>query len=196
MSTSIQVALSILSGALLWSFAEYGIHNWVGHLGGGRNPFSRDHLRHHTEGDFFAPLYKKLLWAAGVYLGVSAVAVWALGWLCGLTLAGAFVCTYLGYEWLHYSAHFHAPRTRYGRWVRKHHFSHHFNNSKLNHGVTSPLWDHLFGTFRAPEPVRVPPRYAMTWLLDPSTQEVAVEYAQDYVLRDTRPQAPRRASAA
>ena len=33
-----------VAGLLAWTFAEYAIHNWYGHLGKGRNEFSREHL--------------------------------------------------------------------------------------------------------------------------------------------------------
>ena len=35
---------------------------------------------------------------------------------------------------------------RYQRWVRRHHFHHHFGHPMANHCVTWPLWDLVFGT--------------------------------------------------
>ena len=43
----LEIVTAVIVGMFSWSFAEYGIHNWVGHLGRGKNPFSREHLRHH-----------------------------------------------------------------------------------------------------------------------------------------------------
>ncbi len=48
-----------------------------------------------------------------------------------------------------------------------------------NHGVTSPFWDHVFGTFVAVDVVRVPRRLAMRWLID-DDGAVLPEYADRY----------------
>jgi hypothetical protein len=50
-----------------------------------------------------------------------------------------------------------------------------------NHGVTSPLWDKVFGTYEAPAQVRVPRRLAMIWLVD-EQGELRAEFADRYVL--------------
>ena len=50
-----------------------------------------------------------------------------------------------------------------------------------NHGVTSPLWDRVFGTLEVPDVIRVPRRHAMAWLTD-AGGTVLPEYAARYVL--------------
>jgi hypothetical protein len=56
-----------------------------------------------------------------------------------------------------------------------------------NHGVTTPVWDLVFGTYeRVDGAVAVPRRLAMRWLCD-EHGEVRPEYAGDYRLVGTRP---------
>jgi sterol desaturase/sphingolipid hydroxylase (fatty acid hydroxylase superfamily) len=153
-----------LTGAFCWSFAEYAIHNWVGHLGRGRNEFSREHLEHHRLGDYFAPTSKKAKAALPVLAALAAVLVPLLGGRPGGGFVLGFGLAYLAYEVLHRRLHTHPPRGPYGRWARRHHFYHHFMSPKRNHGVTSPLWDLVFGTYARPGVVRVPRRKAMRWL--------------------------------
>ncbi len=86
----------------------------------------------------------------------------------------------------------HAPRGFYGRWARKHHLSHHFSNPNTNHGVTSPVWDLVFGTYADHGKMRVPRRHAPLWLLD-ETGRVRPEYADGYEVAGV---APVEASAA
>ena len=51
-----------------------------------------------------------------------------------------------------------------------------------NHGVTSPVWDLVFGTYvRVDGPIRVPRRMAMVWLVD-DDGTVRPEYAADYAV--------------
>jgi sterol desaturase/sphingolipid hydroxylase (fatty acid hydroxylase superfamily) len=94
----------------------------------------------------------------------------------------SFGVSYLVYEYVHYLNHVEPPKTLYGRWARKHHFLHHFEDAKSNHGVTSPLWDLVFGTYRRLPKIRVPKRFEMRWLLDENA-EIRGEYRDDYVLR-------------
>ena len=74
---------------------------------------------------------------------------------------------------------------RYGRWARRHHFHHHFVDPKTNHGVTTPLWDLVFRTYRTPEVIPVPAKLCMRWLLD-DAGAVRAEHADRYQLRGAR----------
>ena len=173
--------IASLLGIASWSFAEYAIHNWVGHLGRGKNPFSREHLRHHRDGEF-TPWGRKWLQAIGVALSLFLLVGLLVGWVLGIAWTSGFIGAYLIYERTHRRLHTHPPSNAYGRMLRRHHFSHHFSSAKFNHGVTSVLWDHIFGTYAAPERIRVPKRLAMPWLLDQDGQLLKA-YAADYELR-------------
>lgn len=188
------VALAAVIGFLSWSFAEYAIHNWVGHLGRGRNEFSREHLAHHRDGNYFATTAKKAWMALPVVAVMGPLAVMIGGWLLGVVYTAAFLGTYVGYEVLHRRCHTHAPRNAYARWARRHHFHHHFASPKRNHGVTSPLWDFVFRTYDRPGVVKVPAKHAMTWLVDPATGEVYDRYASDYVITRPKRQVERQAA--
>jgi sterol desaturase/sphingolipid hydroxylase (fatty acid hydroxylase superfamily) len=102
-----------------------------------------------------------------------------------------FGITYASYEILHRRTHTHAPRGAFSRWARRHHLYHHFGSPKSNHGVTSPIWDHVFGTYEEPGKIRVPRRHAPDWLIDPETDDVFPKYQDDYELAK-----PKAASAA
>jgi sterol desaturase/sphingolipid hydroxylase (fatty acid hydroxylase superfamily) len=188
--------LSPLAGAVTWSAAEYFIHNYLGHrFAKKRNFFSAEHVRHHATTSYFAPSYKKAIAAAVVGAAVAPVAISLAGPRRGIAYTAGFVGTYLGYELLHRRAHTHPPTNAYGRWLRKHHFHHHFHDPSVNHGVTSPLWDRLMGTHVVPGKVRVPQKHAMDWLVDASTTEVWPRYQDDYELVRKRSAQPPQASS-
>lgn len=178
--------LAGLTGFVSWSFVEYALHNWGGHLAKGKNSFSREHLRHHAEKDYFSPPLKKLSFALPVLsaaaLGLSTVMPGALSLAFSLGLGAGW----LAYEVVHYRLHKVPPRNAWGRFLRRHHFSHHFRNPWKNHGVTSALWDRVFGTFvPVNEALLVPRSHALDWLLDENAQ-IKAEFAADYVLRERR----------
>jgi len=177
------LAIATLAGVLTWSFAEYALHNWYGHLAKGKNEFSREHLLHHARYLYFASTRKKAITAGAAMVVVAPLAVLIAGVAAGVAYSIGFVSMYVVYEWLHRRSHTHAPIGPYGRWLRRHHFYHHFGNPKHNHGVTSPVWDIVFRThtWNRPEPVRIPRQMAMMWLVDESGA-IKPRYQSDYVL--------------
>lgn len=178
------VFVSGLAGVLTWTFAEYVIHRCLGHDARLRpNAFESEHTRHHAEGDYFAPASKKGAAAVLALAAVSLPAMYALGTAMGLAYGVGLAGMYVTYEVIHRRAHTHAGFGAYGRWVRRHHFWHHFGNPRCNHGVTSPLWDLVFGTYHRAERVVVPHKLVMPWLVDPATGDIRGEFAEQYVIR-------------
>jgi sterol desaturase/sphingolipid hydroxylase (fatty acid hydroxylase superfamily) len=178
-----QTSTWLAFGAVSWTVAEHLIHDHLGHRHTkSRNPFTREHVAHHATTSYFAATSKKVLAATLVGAGVGPLSCALLGRKRGVAYTAGLLTMYVSYELLHRRAHTHAPKTRYGRWMRKHHFHHHFHNPKMNHGVTSPIWDFAFGSYEEPSAVRVPERHAMTWLVDPVTGEVRDEHSADYQL--------------
>ena len=78
-----------------------------------------------------------------------------------------------------------APTTAFARWRRLNHIHHHFREPRMNHGVTSPVWDVVARTYDDPGVVTVPRRMAPTWMLDPDG-ELLPAYAGDYLLKGRR----------
>ena len=178
----IAALIAFTGGVLTWSFAEYLIHRFLGHSRRIRSDFGKEHIRHHAVGSYFAPAAKKLQAAVPILTGAFAVALLIAGPSSGAAYGAGLSLAYLSYELLHRRAHTHPPRGPYGRWVRRHHFHHHFEDPKTNHGVTSPLGDILFGTLARPGRIHVPERLAMEWLLDPADGEVRAPHRDDYAL--------------
>ena len=183
----IGVIAAAATGVLTWTFLEYLIHRWMGHdRRFRRSPFGVEHIRHHIEGNYFAPTWKKLIAAAvfTVVIGTPAIA------LAGVALGSAYVagliCFYGIYEWLHRREHTHPGIGPYGRFVRRHHFHHHFADGRTNHGVTTPIWDLVFGTYETPTIIKVPPKLCMVWLLDPATGDIRSEHRAVYELGKAR----------
>jgi sterol desaturase/sphingolipid hydroxylase (fatty acid hydroxylase superfamily) len=173
-----------LLGVLTWTFLEYLIHRWMGHdRRFQRTPFGKEHVRHHIEGDYFAPTWKKLVLAVGLTAMLSVPAALLVGATPGIAYVAGLMIFYGVYELIHRREHTHAGIGPYGRWARRHHFHHHFGDGRSNHGVTSPLWDLVFGTYQKVDTIRVPPQLCMSWLRDPLTGGIRAEHASTFVLR-------------
>jgi sterol desaturase/sphingolipid hydroxylase (fatty acid hydroxylase superfamily) len=176
------IVLTFFLGLISWSFGEYALHNWYGHVPRGKNNFSRTHLDHHADQSWFAPTALKIKVGVAVFLLVTPIAMLIAGWDFGLAWGLGLTSAYTAYEVLHRRVHTHPPIGPYSRWVRRHHLSHHFHNPNHNHGVTSPIWDIVFRTYRKVGVIRVPEKQVMVWLANPETGEVWEKYASDYVI--------------
>jgi 4-hydroxysphinganine ceramide fatty acyl 2-hydroxylase len=172
--------LFLLTGIIAWTFSEYMLHRFLGHVHKGKNFFKSEHQVHHSIANYFAPFYKKGI-AAFI---VAVVMLLMLSLIFSMLNAAAFVSGFIGmyclYENTHYRYHSTEPLARPFIILRKHHFYHHFHNPNVNHGVTTRFWDRVFGTFVKVEKVKVPQRMSMNWLV--SGNEVKKVYSKHFQL--------------
>jgi len=137
------LALTISSGAglLSWSLLEYVFHRWVYHKG--RTPAHVGHRMHHESPKMLIamPWFIVTAFLAGVWYIFAYCLQFhlILSFMAGLTTGFVF---YGAFHHIHH--HFHFKNIWY-RKLRAHHFIHH-QFPDVNFGVTSRLWDHVFGT--------------------------------------------------
>jgi 4-hydroxysphinganine ceramide fatty acyl 2-hydroxylase len=148
-----ELFLLFLSGVLTWTLLEYVLHRFVFHVQIPlRNPRLRElvnasHLSHHASPRdpnkvLVQPLYGLVI-SAILYGLIFA----ALRSPLSATLVVIGIWTgFLYYEAVHYRVHFSLSPSGLIARQRRSHFYHHFTNNKRCFGVTSPLWDYVFGT--------------------------------------------------
>ena len=151
--TKSTISLLIILGFLSWCVVEYVLHRFIFHLDprliSGSKFVYASHLSHHENpretDDLFASMRISAPLAAAYWLLAWA----ALGsWRSASYLLIGLIAGYFCYEWLHFQAHHRRPRLRLFRYLKKYHLLHHYRTPALRFGVTSPLMDLLFGTFR------------------------------------------------
>jgi len=177
-------AVGLAAGLVGWTFLEYVIHAWLGHLPKGKILVSREHLHHHADITYFSSLATKLRGAVPVLGLLLAVAVGLGGWSLGGGFVLAVAIGWSIYEWLHEAIHVSGPRGPYTRWAARHHLHHHFSKPGRNHGVTTPLWDILLGTYEGSPQVRVPAKVvtSLPWLEQGLQAGTSPLYLGDYVV--------------
>lgn len=144
------IAGSIVVGALIWSITEYMLHRFVFHrLSGsfaGRRFFFVLHGVHH---DFptdrtrlVMPLGVSIPMGLAIYIAMRLIAgpIWAAPAFVGFGIG------YLSYDGIHYATHHFRMPSRVGRWLKRYHMVHHHTGENARWGVSSPLWDWVFGT--------------------------------------------------
>ena len=148
---------AVVAGLFGWGFLEYALHRWLLH--GWPTPARAGHARHHAHP-------RALVSTPAFVIPAAACGVW---WLLHLVLPSglaAFVVfgMYAGFDYysvLHHLQH-HRGADRVGiaylqRLERLHHLHH--GHPTVNFGVSTTLWDRIFGTFQ-PSDARRP---AMSW---------------------------------
>ena len=149
----------LTSGILSWGLLEYGLHRFVFHYNArselGRKFVYAMHWSHHENPGATDRLFSSLLISAPV-----ATAYLLLAWITTGSLRAAsllftgLVVGYFYYEWLHYRSHHSKARLRLFRYLKKYHLLHHHQTPEMRFGVTSPLFDIVFGTFQPVSPQR------------------------------------------
>ena len=59
-----------------------------------------------------------------------------------------FIVGYAAYLGVHYMVHAFAPPKNFFKFLWVNHGTHHYKNGEMIYGVSSPLWDYVYGTMR------------------------------------------------
>ncbi len=146
-SMGLQIALGLL-GLLTFSLAEYLIHRFTYHSGDYKKEDSWQfkvhgvHHAHPTDKDRLAmPLVLALVVSGALFVLLFLV----MGNLAFFFFPG-FLLGYGLYLWVHYLVHTRKPPKNVFGYLWTHHHMHHYRHDDKAYGVSSPLWDYVFGT--------------------------------------------------
>ncbi|PFJ05381.1 fatty acid hydroxylase [Bacillus cereus] len=147
--------LSCLVGVVFYTLNEYVTHRFLFHMKPPNNPFllkllRRLHYDHHVYPDDVKLLFLPVWYSLS---GFSIYLFLLYGFSKSVTITLSFgigmIVMLLVYEWKHYIAHKPIrPLTKFGRWLKKQHILHHYKNEKFWFGVSNPVYDFLFGTYK------------------------------------------------
>lgn len=144
-----QVFLLFFAGIIFWTFTEYTLHRFLFHhhpntdkgkrinyvLHGNHHEYPRDKER------LFMPAVPSLMFASMFFLVFYAiVGKYAIPFFPG------FMFGYLIYGSMHYAIHAWNPPFKWMKGLWRNHHLHHYKENDLGFGVSSTLWDHVFGT--------------------------------------------------
>lgn len=143
------IALLFIAGAFSWTLAEYLLHRFVFHFEpkssiGYKIQFMIHGVHHQYPQD-----PKRLVMPPAVSL-IIAILFWyvfkfSLG-IYAFAFFPGFVVGYIIYDMTHYAIHHFKPPKNKLRYLWRHHLQHHYKDPNKAFGVSSPLWDYVFGT--------------------------------------------------
>jgi sterol desaturase/sphingolipid hydroxylase (fatty acid hydroxylase superfamily) len=142
-----------LGGVFAWTLAEYVLHRYVFHwtndTAWGRRIHFLLHGVHHEYPSDKDRLVMPLLTSVPLAVIFYSLFTLTLGRALGEPSFAGFIVGYLCYDGTHYYVHHFVPTTRWGKFLRRHHLTHHFADHDGGFGVSSPLWDLVFRSMPA-----------------------------------------------
>ena len=147
--TPLMLVAYFLGGLLFWTLFEYLAHRYIFHMDtktkirekiqyifhGVHHEYPRDRDR------VVMPPVPSFL------LGVALIAIFRLViGLPGFAVVAGFLTGYAFYALIHYSIHTRIPPRNFTGKLWMHHSYHHYKSNTRAYGVSSPLWDYVFGT--------------------------------------------------
>jgi sterol desaturase/sphingolipid hydroxylase (fatty acid hydroxylase superfamily) len=145
----LNIILLFMGGVLFWTFFEYLAHRYIFHLDAkserGRKIVYIFHGNHHQY-----PRDKTRLFMPPLPSLLISGAIFGLMYLIlrnnAFVFFAGFMFGYLLYGTIHYAIHAWRPPFSWAKNHWRNHHLHHYQNQHMGYGVSSTLWDHVFGT--------------------------------------------------
>jgi len=142
-------------GLFLWTLAEYTLHRFVFHYHARTPRMERVtflfHGVHHAQPQCKTRLVMPpvvSLPLAAIFYGLFWLIIGSLlqapGWVN--PMMSGFLIGYLVYDLTHYATHHWPMRSRFAKFLKRYHMQHHYKTPNARYGVSSPVWDYVFGT--------------------------------------------------
>ncbi len=138
-----------IAGWLIFSLIEYSAHRFIFHMEPDTDlkaniqyKFHGNHHDYPKDKDRLAmPPIVSLLLASGFFFLFRLIfGIWAFGIVAGLLFG------YAMYLSVHYIVHAYPPPKNFLKALWVNHSIHHYKDHDVLYGVSSPLWDYVFGT--------------------------------------------------
>jgi len=147
-----KTGVCFIIGNIIWTLLEYFLHRFLFHI----DSVLPDHpafftlhfllhgIHHYLPMDGLRLVMPPLLFFALSYPFTQLAHVLFPTAIANGIISGSFAF-YVLYDCMHYALH-HTRLPDYVREQKKYHLAHHYKNFELGFGVTSKVWDYVFGT--------------------------------------------------
>jgi sterol desaturase/sphingolipid hydroxylase (fatty acid hydroxylase superfamily) len=165
-ATPLQTLASVVLAIFIYPLVWYILHRWVLHsrwmfkIPPLASTWKRIHYDHHQDPNHLEVLFGALhttLPTIAVATAPIGYAIGGFGGACAAVATG--LMTTCVYEFCHCIQHLaYKPKSKWLAEIKRRHMAHHFHDETGNFGITSFLWDKLFGTFydRPERPAKSP----------------------------------------
>jgi sterol desaturase/sphingolipid hydroxylase (fatty acid hydroxylase superfamily) len=178
--------IALLAATFIYPLVWYVLHRWVLHsrwmfkMPLMASTWKRIHYDHHQDPNHLEVLFGALhttlptIAAATLPLGYAIGSFWGAGFGGACAAFATGLLTTCFYEFCHCIQHLaYKPKNKWLAEMKRQHMAHHFHDETGNFGITSFIWDRLFGTYyeRTARPNKSPTVFNLGY-----TPEIAEKY--------------------
>jgi len=143
--------LLFLLGLFVWTLAEYVMHRFVFHYMPKDKPWAlRLHFIFHGVHHDYPSDAKRLVLPPSVSIPLATAFFFLFNALLPVNYVfgffPGFIIGYLIYDETHYAIHHFNFKGSIWKKIKQHHMLHHYQAPDRGYGVSSPLWDKVFGS--------------------------------------------------
>lgn len=143
------ISLLFVLGLVTFTFVEYWVHRSVYHIEPSSPARAKfQYTAHGVHHEY--PKDKTRLAMPPILAAIAATVLFLVFFLllgeAAYAFFPGFIWGYAGYLLVHYSVHAYAPPKNFFKFLWINHAVHHYKDGNAVFGVSSPLWDYVFGT--------------------------------------------------
>jgi sterol desaturase/sphingolipid hydroxylase (fatty acid hydroxylase superfamily) len=140
----------VFFGIFIWTITEYLLHRFIFHLELKSEIGKKIHFIFHGVHHDYPSDSRRLVMPPSVSIPLASLFYFLFSFLIGsisvLPFFAGFLIGYLFYDMTHYAIHHFNMHSKFWLTIKHHHIKHHFKDPDRGYGVSSPIWDYVFGT--------------------------------------------------
>ncbi|KAJ6796512.1 inositolphosphorylceramide-B C-26 hydroxylase isoform X1 [Iris pallida] len=149
-----QVAVMVMTGILVWTLMEYTLHRFLFHIETKSYWANTAHYllhgcHHKHPMDGLRLVFPPAATAILLFPFWNVLKLFSTPTTCPALFGGGLL-GYVMYDCTHYYLHHGKPTKEPAKHLKRYHLNHHFRVQTMGFGITSSLWDVVFGTLPPP----------------------------------------------
>ncbi|XP_055693928.1 uncharacterized protein LOC129796178 [Lutzomyia longipalpis] len=150
-SQPLQILLSFGTGVIVWTLLEYSLHRWVFHMDTKEmgKIFATFHflihgLHHKVPFDPYRLVFPPV--PAMIIVSFLYPPIRLLFQTYSFVVLAGGISGYVIYDMIHFYLHYGSPSGGHLYFMKRYHYQHHFVHHDRGFGISSSVWDDIFGT--------------------------------------------------
>jgi sterol desaturase/sphingolipid hydroxylase (fatty acid hydroxylase superfamily) len=140
----------LVLGLFIWTLTEYILHRFIFHFYPTSDWGKRIHFIFHGVHHDYPNDAKRLVMPPSASIPLAAAFYLLFDWLLADQMLNGFfagfIMGYLFYDMTHYMLHHAQFKNGFWKRLKQQHMLHHYDDASKKYGVTSDIWDKVFGT--------------------------------------------------
>lgn len=140
----------LLLGLFIWTLTEYILHRFIFHFYPSSEWGKRIHFIFHGVHHDYPNDARRLVMPPSASIPLALAFYLLFKWSLSPALLDGFftgfIAGYLFYDMTHYMLHHAQFKNTFWKKLKQQHMLHHYDDSTKKYGVTSDIWDKVFGT--------------------------------------------------